>query len=242
MRTALFSDIHSNYHALETVLADAFRQGVDRLICLGDITLKGPLPQECVSRIRDLGCPVVLGNTDAAYHPQKHPSRYPIRNNSQRVARADFARHMNVLSQSNQRWLYSRPLTLTEEWEGVRMDFFHATPWDNYVLIMPWASNEELAGQRLSDRTRVSGFGHSHRAFVRTVDGRLVVNCGSVGLPFDGDPRPSYVILEVERGTVSASIRRVSYPAEAAIRTARDVGMLGWELFAYTARRGLFPG
>lgn len=242
MRIALFSDIHSNYHALEAVLADMARRGVDHRVCLGDITLKGPRPKECVDRVRDLGCPVVLGNTDGCYHPDFHPQNFPPRNQSQVAARADFARHQAALPEGDQQWLISFPLTLTETWEGVRMDFFHAVPHHNYVLVMPWAGNEELAAMRLSEETKLSAFGHSHRAFVRSPGGRMVINAGSVGSPYDGDWRPSYVIVDVENGSTAATLVRVPYDVEAAIKAAQDVGMVGWELFAHTARTGLFPG
>jgi len=242
MRVALLSDIHSNYHALEAVMVDMSRRGVDRLVCLGDLTVKGPLPKECVDRVRDLGCPVVRGNTDGCYNPELYPSRFAPRNQSQVVAMADFDRHLAALDQVDQAWLQELPLTHSEVLEGVRMDFFHAVPHHNYVLVMPWASNEDLAALRLSDDTRVSGFGHCHRPFVRHVGGRAIVNCGSVGIPFDGDPRPSYAIVEIADGVTAAQIIRVPYDAEAAIKAAQDVGMNGWELFAHTARTGHFPG
>lgn len=242
MRIGLFSDIHSNDHALEAVLADMARRGVDQMICLGDLTMKGPLPKQSVDRVRDLGCPVVLGNTDACYRPELHPGHYPIRNQSQEVALADFERHLTALSAADQAWLTDLPLTHTSVVDGVRMDFFHAAPHHNYVLVMPWAKPEELDGLRLADETRLSAFGHCHRPFVRFHQGRLYLNTGSVGLPFDGDPRPSYIIVEAEGGILSAQIVRVPYDAEAAIRTAKSVGMAGWELFAHTARTGLFPG
>jgi len=242
MRIGLFSDIHSNYHALEAVLADMQNRGVDRLVCLGDLTLKGPLPKECVDRVRELGCPVVLGNADAAYDPNLHPVKFPVRNQSQEAALADFDRHLEALSAADQEWLRSFPLTYSESVDGVRLDFFHAAPHHYYVLMMPWAANEELERLRLSNETRASAFGHCHRPFVRTVVGRMVVNAGSVGIPFDGDPRPSYAVVDVEAGAMAVEIVRVAYDAEAAIRTAISVGMKGWELFAHTARTGLFPG
>lgn len=243
MRIALFSDIHSNYHALEAVLADIALRGVDRMICLGDVTLKGPLPKECVDRVRDLGCPVVLGNTDGCYHPDFHPERFPAQNESQTAVHADFARHLAALTQADQEWLRGFPLHLTETWDGVRVELFHASPLHNYVLLMPWASNEQLASLRTSGETRLSAFGHCHRAFVRIVNGCTVINAGSVGLPFDGDPRPSYALVEVDQGHVTgATVLRVPYDAEAAIRSARGLGMAGWELFAHTARTGQFPG
>ncbi|MFZ5815804.1 MAG: metallophosphoesterase family protein [Bacillota bacterium] len=242
MRIALFGDIHSNYHALEAVLTDLHRRGADRLICLGDITMKGPLPKECVERVRNLGCPVVLGNTDRCYHPDHHPALYPVHNESQAAALRDFDRHLAALSGQDRQWLTSFPLTHSEVVEGLRMDFFHAVPHHNYVLVMPWASNEELEVMRLSEETVLSGCGHNHRPYIRSYRGRVVVNAGSVGIPFDGDPRPSYALIEVSNGGLSTQLIRVPYDVEAAIRAAQQAGMAGWELFAHTARTGQFAG
>lgn len=242
MRIGLFGDVHSNYHALEAVLTDMAARGVDRIICLGDLTLKGPLPKECVDRVRDLGCPVVLGNADGCYHPDFHPDRFPAQNESQVAARADFRRQWDALTENDRQWLQSFPVSISETIEGVRMDFFHASPTDNYVLVMPWAGNEQIAAQRLAPETGLSAFGHCHRAFVRYARGCTVVNAGSAGLPYDGDPRPSYALVDVEQGITIASIVRVPYDAEAAIRAAQATGMAGVDLFTHTARTGQFPG
>jgi len=241
-RIALFSDIHSNYHALEAVLTDMTQRGVDQVVCLGDITMKGPLPAECVERVRALDCPVLLGNTDGCYHPDFYPYRYPTRNQSQIYAKQDFERHLRALSEADQVWLQTRPLTLSKEIGGQRLDLFHAAPHTNYQLVMPWATNEELLEQRLTSGTTVSAFGHCHRAFVRHVDDLTVINTGSVGLPFDGDRRASYVIVEVTGANVSVEVLRVDYDPEPAIKAARDIGMKGWEFFAITIRTGQFPG
>src|SRR5512141_391937 len=64
MRIALISDIHANFVALETVLADIEREHIDQIVCLGDVTADGPQPVETIRRIKELGCPVVRGNTD----------------------------------------------------------------------------------------------------------------------------------------------------------------------------------
>jgi predicted phosphodiesterase len=242
VRIGLFSDVHSNYHALEAVLADMARRRVDRLICLGDVTMKGPLPRECVERVRDLGCPVLLGNTDSAYQPARHPSNYPPRNQTQVAAQADFERHVQVLSEADQLWLASLPMTLTEVVEGAQLEFFHATPEDNYLLTMPWAPTEQFASLRQSAETAVAAFGHSHRPFIRFPQGWMAINTGSVGAPYDGDWRASYVILELEGGATSAQLLRVPFDQDAAIRAAQETGMVGWELFAHTVRTGRFAG
>ncbi|HEY8347688.1 MAG TPA: metallophosphoesterase family protein [Symbiobacteriaceae bacterium] len=242
MRIGVFSDVHSNYHALVAVLADMRRRGVDRMVCLGDITMKGPLPKECVDLVRSLGCPVVRGNTDGAYHPDFYPHKFRPVNRSQEMAQRDFDRHVAALSEEDRLWLQNLPIAISDTIDGVRMDFFHATPTNNYVLILPWTDNATLATLHMAEETKLSLFGHCHRAFIRNVEGRTVVNAGSVGLPFDGDPRPSYALVEVEGGSTSVSIVRVPYDPTPAIRAARDVGMAGWELFAHTVTTGRFPG
>src|SRR5436305_4207296 len=64
MRAAFLSDIHGNGFALEPVLADLERHNVHRIVCLGDICF-GPQAHECLQHVRELGCPVILGNWDA---------------------------------------------------------------------------------------------------------------------------------------------------------------------------------
>src|SRR5688572_22098559 len=65
MKIAIISDIHGNAFALETALADLKRESVDQLVCLGDAIQGGPQPAQTVAWLRDLACPVVMGNADA---------------------------------------------------------------------------------------------------------------------------------------------------------------------------------
>ena len=66
MNVAVISDIHGNQTAFDAVLADIAAQGItrDRIVCLGDAIQGGPQPVEVVATLRDLGCPVVMGNAD----------------------------------------------------------------------------------------------------------------------------------------------------------------------------------
>src|SRR5258708_321143 len=65
MRIAVISDIHGNCLGLDTVLADLGRTTVDQVVCLGDAVQGGAQPAEVVARLRELACPVVMGNADA---------------------------------------------------------------------------------------------------------------------------------------------------------------------------------
>ena len=65
MRVAVISDIHASRIALDKVLEDLERHPADQMVCLGDAIQGGPQPAEVVRRLRELGCPVVMGNADA---------------------------------------------------------------------------------------------------------------------------------------------------------------------------------
>src|SRR3954449_12431588 len=78
MRIGLIADIHGNAVALDVVLAELMREQVDEIICLGDVAALGPQPREVLRRLRKIGCPIVMGNTDAwlaAWPPDEAISR-----------------------------------------------------------------------------------------------------------------------------------------------------------------------
>ena len=64
MRLAIFSDVHSNLPALEAVLADIEREGVDARYVLGDLVGYAPWPNEVLERLQAARIPVVMGNYD----------------------------------------------------------------------------------------------------------------------------------------------------------------------------------
>src|SRR5215469_1111279 len=65
MRLAVISDIHGECFALDQVLQDIRRQGIEQTVCLGDALQGGSQPAETLARLRELNCPVVMGNADA---------------------------------------------------------------------------------------------------------------------------------------------------------------------------------
>jgi len=66
VRLAVVSDIHGNLPALDAVIADLAETEPDQVVLGGDLALGGPHAPEVVDRLRELGWPSVLGNTDAA--------------------------------------------------------------------------------------------------------------------------------------------------------------------------------
>jgi diadenosine tetraphosphatase ApaH/serine/threonine PP2A family protein phosphatase len=226
MRVAVISDIHSNLHALEAVLADIQAEAPDEVWCLGDIVGYGAQPNECVDAIRETARLSLCGNHDLAVLGTIDVATF----SGDAGAAARWTR--TVLGESQAEWLGG--LAPTADRAGVQL--FHGSPrdpvWD-YVL------SEEIAKESILRSTApLLLVGHSHVALALSWDGRqmsgglapaatevdlsrgrFVLNPGSVGQPRDGDPRAAWLLIDEEARR--AAFRRVPYPiarAQAAIR------------------------
>jgi predicted phosphodiesterase len=66
-------------------------------------------------------------------------------------------------------------------------------------------------------------YAHIHKPYIRYINGKIVMNIGSVGLPFDGVPKASYAIVEIEEGNVRTSIERVHVDIEKVVELYKEV-------------------
>ncbi|MFF9512180.1 metallophosphoesterase family protein [Streptomyces sp. NPDC014724] len=180
-RVAVLSDIHGVLPALEAVLADPDVQAADRIVLTGDITA-GPQPNQVLDRLIGLGDRVVWisGNADRELLEYRRGQREsipdPIAPWAAEQLRED---HLDLLG--------SLPRSLSLSVRGLgKVLFCHATPRDDEEVVLVdsrldrW--NEVFGG--LDDDVRTVVCGHTHMPFVRLAHGRLVVNPGSVGMPY----------------------------------------------------------
>ena len=225
---ALLYDVHGNLPALEAVLADAEANGADRILLGGDLALAGAWPKETVDRLRELPQEAtwIRGNADR-WLVDRHD--LPDTELMQRAA----ADAVERLGEEAARALASLPEHATLD--GVR--YCHASPAGDMESFLPQpADGEERLLDGVEERRVV--FGHTHLPFRRVRPGGIeLVNPGSVGLPFDGDPRPAYALV---RDDGEVEHRRVGYDHERAAAQLRE--RLGdWaETFARRIERGRF--
>lgn len=194
---ALLYDIHGNLPALEAVLADAGAAGADRYLLGGDYALFGAWPQETVARLDALrGATWIRGNGERwAADPEQAPLP-PVRQAARACAEA--------LGEET----VARLAALPEQavLDGVRC--CHGTPGSDVIGLLPEPTPEEPE-QLAAVRERRLVAGHTHLPFERTsASGIALLNPGSVGMPFDGDPRAAYALLH-DDGRVER--RRVAY-------------------------------
>jgi predicted phosphodiesterase len=234
-RVAIVSDVHGNLAALEAVLVDLRHAAPDRVVHGGDLALIGPRPAEVVDLVRDLGWPGVLGNTDELlWKPEQQAiqrARAPKLEPLLRILFEEFAPATTaLLGPERLSWLQ----TLPAEWRQDDLTVLHASPGDLWRAPPPDAE-ERLFLETYGSLGRTAVYGHIHRPFARHLTGLTIANSGSVGMPYDGDWRPSYLVITDGR----PEIRRVEYDLakEIADLDAVDYPRAGW--LAEIRRRGI---
>jgi len=225
---AVLGDIHGNLWALEAVLAEIDRLRPEHVVVSGDLALGGPRPADCVATIRRRGYPAIRGNTDEWLTGEPNRVHDVISWTSAQ------------LGKENRRYLAGLPFLWRLAHNSEDLVVVHATPWSVSDLVAPDAPIE--LARRVLDEADAAAvvYGHIHIAYVRVLGNDLLVNAGSVGMPFDGDSRASYVTLEANASGWRATLRRVSYPVDEAAKAARasdnPEGML-WARRLETASR-----
>jgi predicted phosphodiesterase len=201
---ALLYDMHGNLRALEAVLEDARDAGATRYLLGGDYAAFGPEPVETVAALRALeDATWIRGNWERwCAHPDQAIEN-PVVQGALEAALAaldeDLVAELGALPEQ---------LVL----DGTR--YTHGSPKSDMESFAPEPAEGEdelLAGA--TERRIV--FGHTHVQFSRTrEDGIELLNPGSVGLPWDGDMRAAYALVD-DDGTVAR--RRVVYDVEGAV-------------------------
>lgn len=223
MRVAVVSDIHGNFTAFEAVLGDICAAAPDLVLHAGDLADGGSSPAEIVDRIRALGWAGVKGNGDEMLSRPESLDEFISRSTAPPVlwnaVREIAAWTRESLGQERLAWLGQLPLALT----APDLAVVHASP--NHCWKAPAANATDADLERtygtLGQPTVV--FGHTHMPAIRHLDGtaRIVINCGSVGLPYDGDPRAAYLLLD----DGAPQIRRVSYDLEQEVERLKNSGL-----------------
>ena len=230
MRVAVVSDIHSNLHALEAVLAAIDAEAPDELWCLGDLVGYGPRPNECCATIEKRADVCLAGNHDLAVRGT--------------IDLEEFGGEAAVAARWTREQLAPEAQALLDRLEpggsahGVAL--YHGSARDpvwEYVL----SDEGALATLELADSPLVL-VGHSHVALqvvqseeeltggvarggseLELVGVRALLNPGSVGQPRDGDPRAAFLLLDLD--AQRASFRRVEYDVKRTQREMRDAGL-----------------
>jgi predicted phosphodiesterase len=221
MRYGIFSDIHSNLEAFNTVLAAYAQEEIDQYFCLGDVVGYGANPQECVERIRALPIITLAGNHDwAVCDLMAIDSFNPMAQEAVLWTKTQLDSNSKYFLETLQLVFKNEELTLVHDTLNEPQDFNYLT--DVYSALQTF---------QILD-TEICFVGHTHVAgiFIKYNDNEIlytdsdfidiekgrkyIVNVGSVGQPRDNNPELAYCIYDTEKRRVE--IKRASYDIESA--------------------------
>lgn len=236
MRIALFSDVHANLPALESVLADIDRRRPDMLFCLGDLVGYAAWPNEVVEMIRSRGIPTIAGNYDEGVGLNSDDCGCAYKTDEERARGVESISYTNsVVTDEVRSYLRTLP-------RHIRVEF--GTGENRVTMLMVHGSPRKINEYLFKDRpdrsfhhmmeeagADVMLFGHTHKPYHKAlpydVNGRTryrhAINIGSVGKPKDGDPRSCYLLLHVgntstpfDAAALGVEFVRVEYDLERA--------------------------
>jgi putative phosphoesterase len=218
MRVAALYDIHGNYPALQAVLHHLEKEKPDLIVIGGDI-VSGPMPLQTLERLFRIETEVrfIRGNCDrevvTAYDGR------PLRPDMSEAGRATTEWVAKQLQPSHRHFLSQLPLTYTHSLDGHGdVLFCHATPHSDEEIFTPLTPKETLMTlfHGVGEKTVICG--HTHIQFAHRIGETLILNSGSVGMPYADRPGAYWLLL----GPDGYEFRRTEYDFEAAAKEIRE--------------------
>lgn len=229
MKIAVISDIHGNLPALESALNMISGLSVDLILGAGDWVGYGPFPGEVIERLKAAGVKCIRGNYDVkVLNARKTPAAYSTKLKPYKWNILDWT--LRKLSREHLKWIRSLPDS--RELAPVQnccIRMFHGSPEGNEGRIYPSITDRAIAAMSNEPLPDILIAGHTHIPFVKEVEGCLIMNPGSTGQPVDGDPRPTFGLLEInEKGLPFGRIIRFDYPEKTLQAALKQAGLPKW--------------
>lgn len=214
MKLGLISDVHGNSFAFRAVL-EVLEGQVEQILFLGDLAGYYPFVNECAEMCKR--CVSVRGNHDEVLLQCLASGSGPTEEYTRRYGSA-LARSLPNLSENARDIIRSWPEKRSHQIRNLSIGMYHGAPWDRlngrvYPDFADWSRFDEC-------EESVVLLGHTHYPFVKQLEGKLVINPGSVGQPRDRSGSACYGILDSE--TMTVNLQRVAYDPQELLRDARQ--------------------
>jgi putative phosphoesterase len=242
-RIAVLSDVHGNLVALEAVLKEIKKERPDAVLVAGDLVMNGPEPNGTIDALRALeadGALIVSGNTDIAVGDFDYGAAYPHYQDGVPdtiTVAAEWAH--DELGDEQLDWLRRLPAERRMRTEDDTLVLVvHASPGSQTRGFDQALDANIIFERAAATDARIICVGHTHVPEVRDLGWKLIVNDGSAGYVFDGDPTASWAMVTVADGEASATIRRTEYDVLTVSNAISARGLPGDVYRAATVRTG----
>ena len=242
-RIAVLSDVHGNLPALEAVLKAIKKEKPDQLLVAGDLVLNGPDPGAAVDALRKLeadGAAIVSGNTDIAVADFDYGAAFPhFQDGIPETVQAAVEWAHDELSDEQLAWLRHLPAERRVRAEDDTLVLVvHASPGSQTRGFDQSLDANVVFERAAATDARVICVGHTHIPEVRDLGWKLIVNDGSAGYVFDGEPTASWALVTIKDGAVDAEIRRTEFDVLTVANAISARGLPGDVYRAATVRTG----
>jgi putative phosphoesterase len=212
-RIAIFGDLHGNSAATEAVLTTIDAEAPDAVYCLGDLVGYGARPNETIDLVRSRGIPTIMGNYDDGVGFDRDDCGCAYRDAGEETrGQASLFWTRRVTFGDNKGYLRELLPEIRFEAAGKRFRLVHGSPRRMNEYLFEDRDPRSLARIAKGADCDVLVFGHTHKPWVREIEGVLFVNAGSAGKPKDGEPRAAWVVLTLgDDESVDVDVRRVGY-------------------------------
>lgn len=245
MKIAVISNLHANLPALEAVFRHTREQEVEAFWCLGDLIGYHPHPDLIISKLQELDAVSVLGDFDRQVLKfQTKKEKWRLTKRSEEFLAVQWA--SENLSPSSLNYLENLPEEIKTAVEEVKILLVYGDPCSIKGRLTSETSKKRFRQLAAESNVDIVITGYSHLPFYYQIGDTHFFNPGSVGSPFDGDPRASYLILEVgpkirgEDHLLSSEVKhqffRIEYDIQSTVDSIRRIGLP--EAYAQCLLRG----
>jgi len=241
-RVAVLSDVHGNLAALEAVRKAIKKEKPDAVIVAGDHVMNGPDPGGVVDALRDMeasGATIVQGNTDVAVADFDYAAAFPWFTDGVPdtiVAAAEWAH--DTLGDDKVGWLRRLPSERRLMLDDTMVLACHASPGSQTQGFDAQLDPSVMLERISRTDARIICCGHTHIPEVRDLGWKIIVNDGSAGYVFDGDPTASWALVEIDGEEVRTEIRRSEFDTMVVANAISARGLAGDVYRAATVRTG----
>jgi predicted phosphodiesterase len=221
MQLAIISDIHGECFLLDQVLHDIRQQGIEQIVCLGDALQGGSQPAETLNRLRELQCPVVMGNADAWLVTGQDTSPNETTSEQQQAVRAWS---LQQLSKADIDFIqHFQPTIEVPLEDGKKLLCFHGSPSSFDDIILPTTADSDVRQFLSGHHATLFAGGHTHTQQMRRLGNSWYINAGSISLAYNWelsnletkyirvDPWSDYAIVSSEGGCLGITFRHVPF-------------------------------